>query len=93
LEREYGAGRIWTAFDPNSRLIVCRYVGDRTLENCSACFKILLNRLDGIPLHVSDELICYKPVLQESYSREVPAGKFRQCLQEKEDAPHCPKKY
>ncbi|MDR1865686.1 MAG: hypothetical protein LBR08_08975 [Bacteroidales bacterium] len=32
----------------------------------------LLNRLDNIPLFVSDGLICYKTVLQESYSREVP---------------------
>ncbi|MDR1866145.1 MAG: hypothetical protein LBR08_11320 [Bacteroidales bacterium] len=32
----------------------------------------MLNRLDGIPLCVSDELICYKTVLQENYSREVP---------------------
>jgi hypothetical protein len=72
LEREYGAGRIWTAFDPNSRLIVCHYVGDRTLEDCREYFELLLNRLDGIPLCVSDELICYKTVLQENYSREVP---------------------
>jgi hypothetical protein len=87
-EREYGAGRIWTAFDPNSYLIVCHYVGDRTLKNCSACFRTFLNRLDGIPLHVGDELICYKTLLQESYSREVPtvpAGK-RGC-------PDCPKQY
>jgi IS1 family transposase len=72
LECEYGTSWIWTAFDPNSRLIICHYVGDRTLENCRAYFKMLCNRVDGIPLYVSDELICYKTVLQESYSREVP---------------------
>jgi hypothetical protein len=33
LEHEYGVSWIWTALDPNSRLIVCHHVGDRTLEN------------------------------------------------------------
>jgi IS1 family transposase len=73
LEREYGACWIWTAFDPNSRLIVCHYVGDRTLESCRAYFKRLRSRLGSIPFFVSDELISYKTVLQENYSRELPA--------------------
>ncbi|GHT22347.1 hypothetical protein FACS189464_0350 [Bacteroidia bacterium] len=73
LEHDYGASWIWTAFDPASRLIICHYVGDRTLESCRAYFKILLNRLDCNPLFVSDELIDYKTVLRENYSTEVPS--------------------
>jgi hypothetical protein len=47
-EREYVANRIWAAFDPNSRLIVCHHVGDRMLESYRDCFRMSLNRLDDI---------------------------------------------
>jgi IS1 family transposase len=78
LEQEYGASWIWTALDPNTRLIICHYVGDRTLESCRAYFRRLLERINNKPLFVSDELVDYKTVLQEHYSTEVqvpPTGK------------------
>jgi IS1 family transposase len=78
VEKEYGTKWIWTAIDPNSRLIFCFYVGDRTLESCREYFRLLLSRVENKPLYTSDELIHYKTVLRECYSREAPrapAGK------------------
>ena len=72
MEHEYGAAWIWTALDPNSRLIICHLVGDRTLESCRAYFRLLLDRINNKPLFVSDELVDYKTVLQENYSTEIP---------------------
>jgi IS1 family transposase len=75
LEKEYGTTWIWTALDANSRLIFCHYVGNRTLENCRAYFRILSSRINTKPLFTSDELIHYKTVLSESYSTDLPVEK------------------
>jgi IS1 family transposase len=72
LEKEYGTTWIWTALDPNSRLIICHHVGDRTLESCRKYFHALLSRIDTKPLFTSDELVHYKTVLHESYSTKHP---------------------
>ena len=72
LKQGYGTTWIWTALDPDSRLIICALVGNRTLEDCRECMKILLSRIGNKPLFVSDELIHYETILREKFSTEVP---------------------
>ena len=67
LEAEYGRTWIWSAIDPESRLIIYHSVGDRTLDQCRLFFKGLLSRIDNKPLFVSDELIHYKSILFENF--------------------------
>ena len=67
MEKEYGRTWIWTAFDPNSRLILCFLVGDRTLNDCRKFFKDLVSRFKNKPLFVSDELPHYKDAIMEEY--------------------------
>ena len=68
IEKEYGSKWIWTAFSPENRLILCHFVGDRTLESCREFFDSLLQRIENKPLFVSDELVHYKTILKEKYS-------------------------
>lgn len=70
LEKEYGTQWIWTAFSPENRLILCYFVGERTLDSCREFFKILMQRIANKPLYVSDELVHYKSILKENYSIE-----------------------
>ena len=70
LEKEYGAKWMWTAFSPENRLILCHFVGDRTLESCRKFFGKLIQRIENKPLYTSDELVHYKTVLKESDSIE-----------------------
>jgi IS1 family transposase len=67
LENQYGRTWIWTAFDVNTRLIICFLVGDRTLEACRNFFKDLSSRITNKPLFVSDELPHYETVILETY--------------------------
>lgn len=55
-------------FRLKNRLILCHFVGDRTLESCRDFFKILMGRIENKPLYVSDELTHYKSMLKENYS-------------------------
>jgi transposase-like protein len=68
IEKGYGTKWVWTALDPDSRLIICALVGDRTLKSCREYFKKLLARIDNKPLFVSDELVHYETVLKENFS-------------------------
>lgn len=67
LEKQYGRTWIWTAFDVNARLIICFFVGDRTLEDCRKFLKDLSGRILNKPLFVSDELPHYETAILESY--------------------------
>jgi len=67
LEKEYGRTWIWTAFDVNTRLIICYLVGDRTLDCCREFFKDLSGRITNKPLFVSDELPHYESAILETY--------------------------
>ena len=71
LEKEYGRTWIWTALDPNSRLLICFLVGDRTMEDCREFFKHLMTRVENKPLFVSDELVHYREVILESFHHEI----------------------
>lgn len=68
LKQGFGAKWIWTALDPDSRLIICALVGNRTLKSCRKYFKKLLARIANKPLFVSDELTHYETVLRENFS-------------------------
>jgi IS1 family transposase len=67
LENEYGRKWIWTAFDSNTRLILCHLVGDRTMEECREFLKDLSSRITNKPLFVSDELPHYENAILETY--------------------------
>ena len=71
LENEFGRTWIWSAIDPESRLIIYHSVGNRTLEACRMFFKGLLSRIDNKPLFVSDELPHYESILFENYNETV----------------------
>jgi IS1 family transposase len=68
LKKGYGKTWIWTAIDPNTRLIISFLVGKRTLSSCRKYFKQLLSRIDNKPLFTSDELVHYETVLRENFS-------------------------
>jgi IS1 family transposase len=72
LEAQYGQTWIWAALDSDSRLIICYFVGDRTLESCREFLGILSSRVDNTPLYTSDELVHYKTVLGDIHSEEIP---------------------
>jgi len=72
LEAHYGQTWIWAALDSGSRLILCYFVGDRTLESCREFLGQLSSRVDNIPLFTGDELVHYQTVLGEIYSEEIP---------------------
>jgi IS1 family transposase len=68
LKKGYGKTWIWTAIDPNTRLIISFLVGKRTLSSCRKYFKQLLSRIDNKPLFTSDELVHYETILRENFS-------------------------
>jgi len=67
IENLYGRTWIWTAFDVNTRLIICFLVGNRTLEECRKFLKDLSSRITNKPLFVSDELPHYETAILETY--------------------------
>ena len=71
LEEEYGRTWIWTAIEPESRLIIYHSVGSRTLEDCRIFFDGLLSRIENKPLFVSDELPHYESIIFENFHQEV----------------------
>ncbi|MDR2886539.1 MAG: hypothetical protein LBV26_00845 [Bacteroidales bacterium] len=70
MEHEYGEKWIWTAFSPETGLILCHPLGDRTLESCRTFFGKLRQRIanDHKPLYTGDELVHYRTVLKATYS-------------------------
>jgi IS1 family transposase len=69
FEREYGRHWIWTSLDPESKLIINFFIGQRTLDDCRAFINDLLSRIQTKPLFTSDELPHYETVLVENFSR------------------------
>jgi IS1 family transposase len=79
-ERDETIGRkwIWTAMDVPTRLLICFHVGNRELEDARKHLVDLSERLVGIPMFTSDELVHYESVLKSIYSHKVevlPTGK------------------
>ncbi len=71
IEEEYGRTWIWTAIEPESRLIIYHSIGDRTLEDCRKFFDGLLSRIENKPLFTSDELPHYESIIFENFHKEV----------------------
>lgn len=68
FEKEYGRHWIWASIDPESKLIINFFIGQRTLEDCRIFIKDLIIRIKTKPLFTSDELPHYETVLLEHYS-------------------------
>ncbi|MHC4639442.1 MAG: IS1 family transposase, partial [Planctomycetota bacterium] len=68
FEKEYGRHWIWASLDPESKLIINFFIGQRTLENCRTFVHDLLSRIRTKPLFTSDELPHYETVLVENFS-------------------------
>lgn len=68
FEREYGRHWIWASLDPESKLIINFFVGQRTLDDCRTFIHDLHSRIRTKPLFTSDELPHYETVLVENFS-------------------------
>lgn len=68
FEKEYGRHWIWSALDPESKLIVNFFIGQRTLEHCRLFIDDLLRRIRSKPLFTSDELPHYQTAFAENFS-------------------------
>jgi IS1 family transposase len=72
IECQYGQAWIWTAIDTTSRLLITFYIGGRQMEDARRMLTDLIERLEGKPLFVSDELAHYGTVLAELFHDLVP---------------------
>ena len=70
FEKEYGRHWIWTSLDPQSKLIINFFIGQRTLEDCRLFIKDLIKRIRSKPLFTSDELPHYQTALLENFSHQ-----------------------
>jgi IS1 family transposase len=68
FEKEYGRHWIWGSIDPESKLIINFFIGQRTLEDCRIFIDDLVSRVRTKPLYTSDELPHYETVLRERFS-------------------------
>ena len=68
FEKEFGRHSIWASLDPESKLIINFFIGQRTLEDCKVFVNDLIGRLRTKPLFTSDELPHYEKALLEHYS-------------------------
>lgn len=68
FEKDYGRHWVWTALDPESKLIINFFIGQRTLEDCRLFIKDLVRRIRTKPLFTSDELPHYQTVFMEHFS-------------------------
>ena len=75
FEKEYGRQWIWTSLDPESKVIINFFIGQRTLEDCKIFIKDLVSRIQSKPLFTSDELPHYKTTLEETFSQVRPQPK------------------
>jgi IS1 family transposase len=72
FEQEYGRHWIWASLDPESKLIINFFIGQRTLEDCRVFIGDLVRRIRSKPLFTSDELPHYKTALSEAFSHVEP---------------------
>lgn len=63
FEQQYGRCWIWTALDPESKLLISFFIGQRTLEDCKQFIDDLTGRIKTKPLFTSDELVHYQTTL------------------------------
>jgi len=70
FEKEYGRNWIWASLDPESKLIINFFIGQRTLEDCKLFINNLIKRIRSKPLFTSDELPHYQTALVEHFSHQ-----------------------
>jgi IS1 family transposase len=68
FEEECGRHWIWAALDPESKLLINFFIGQRTLEDCRLFIGDLVRRIRTKPLFTSDELPHYQTALAEHFS-------------------------
>lgn len=68
FEKEYGRHWLWASLDPESKLVINFFIGQRTLEDCKLFIKDLISRIQSKPLFTSDELPHYRTALAEQFS-------------------------
>jgi IS1 family transposase len=68
FEKEYGRHWIWASLDPESKLIINFFIGQRTLEDCKLFINDLIRRIRSKPLFTSDELPHYETALMGHFS-------------------------
>jgi IS1 family transposase len=68
FEKDHGRHWIWASLDPESKLIINFFIGQRTLEDCKAFIKELVKCIRSKPLFTSDELPHYETALVEQFS-------------------------
>lgn len=68
FQEEYGRHWIWASLDPESKLLINFFVGQRTLEDCRLFIEDLVARIRTKPLFTSDELPHYQTALVEQFS-------------------------
>jgi len=68
FEKDYGRHWIWASLDPESKLIINFFIGQRTLEDCTCFIHELIERIRSKPLFTSDELPHYETALVEQFS-------------------------
>jgi IS1 family transposase len=68
FEQDYGRHWIWASLDPDSKLIINFFIGQRSLEDCAVFIGDLVERIRTKPLFTSDELPHYQTALVERYS-------------------------
>ena len=68
FEQQYGRHWIWTAIDPESKLLISFFIGHRTLEDCKLFIEDVMARVKTKPLFTSDELSHYQTTLANKFS-------------------------
>jgi len=68
FEKQYGCHWIWTALDPESKLLISFFIGQRTLEDCKLFIEDVVSRVKTKPLFTSDELSHYQTTLADKFS-------------------------
>jgi len=77
-DRPEGVGSVWTwtAIDPDTKLILSYFVGDRSTESAVAFMTDLRLRVKGIPQISTDQLGQYIPAVEYAFGRRVDFGQL-----------------
>jgi len=67
FEQQYGRHWIWASLDPESKLIINLFIGQRSLADCKSFIQELIGRIRSKPLFTSDELPNYETALVEQF--------------------------
>ena len=67
FEKEYGRHWLWASLDPESKLAINFFIGQRTFEDCKLFIKDLISRIQSKPLLTSNELPHYRTALADQF--------------------------